>query len=49
MKQVDVAINSALTLWEPVYEYIVPRFRPKTSSFRLLYQCHISPYICRLR
>jgi len=24
-----------LTLWEPAYEYIVPRFQPKTISFRL--------------
>ena len=24
-----------LTLWEPVYKYIVPRFQPKTSSFQL--------------
>ena len=31
-----------LTLWELAYKYIVPRFRPKTSSFQLPYQCHIS-------
>ena len=27
-----------LTLWEPAYDIFVPRFRPKTSSFWLLYQ-----------
>jgi len=35
-----------LTLGEPAYEYIVPRFQPKTSSFRLPYQCHISSADC---
>jgi len=29
-----------LTLWEPAYEYIVPGFQPKTSSFQMLYQRH---------
>jgi len=31
-----------LTLWERAYDYIVFQFRPKTSSFRLPYQRHIS-------
>jgi len=35
-----------LTLWEPVYEYIVPGFRPKTGCFRLPYQCHSSSADC---
>jgi len=35
-----------LTLWELVYEYIVPRFRPKTSSFWLPYQRHSSSAKC---
>jgi len=29
--------NIFLTPWELVYEYIKPRFWPKTSSFRLPY------------
>jgi len=33
---------NCLTLWEAIYEYIVPGFQPKTSSFRLPYQHHIS-------
>jgi len=28
----------SLTLWEPVYDIFVLRFRPKNSSFRLPYQ-----------
>jgi len=35
-----------LTLWEPAYKHIVPRFLPKTSSFRLPYQCHSSSNDC---
>ena len=35
-----------LTLWEPAYEYIIPRFRPKTSSFQLPYQHHSSSTDC---
>jgi len=35
-----------LTLWEPVYKYIIPRFRPKTSSFWLPYLCHSSSANC---
>jgi len=31
-----------LTLWEPVYEYIIPRSQPETSSFRLPNQRHSS-------
>ena len=27
-----------LTLWEPAYDVFIPRFQPKTSSFRLPYQ-----------
>jgi len=38
--------GSYLTLWEPAYEYVVPRFQPKTSSFRLYYQCHSSSADC---
>jgi len=29
-----------------VYEYIVPKFWPKTRSFRLPYQCHSSSANC---
>jgi len=32
--------------WEPVYEFIVPRFRPKTTTFRLPYQRHSSSADC---
>jgi len=39
-------VATGLTLWKPPYEYIVPRFRPKTSSFRLPYQCHSSSTNC---
>jgi len=35
-----------LTPWEPVYKYIIPGFRPKTSSFRLPYQRHSSSANC---
>ena len=35
-----------LTLWELAYNIFVPRFRPKTSSFRLPYQHHSSSAIC---
>ena len=35
-----------LTPWEPIYEYIIPGFRPKTSSFRLPYQHHSSSADC---
>jgi len=35
-----------LTLWEPAYEYIIPRFWPKSSSFWLPYQCHSSSTDC---
>ena len=35
-----------LTLWELVYEYIIPGFRLKTSSFRLPYQCRSSSTDC---
>jgi len=35
-----------LTLWELAYKYIVPRFRPKTSSFKLPYQRHSSSADC---
>jgi len=38
--------NIQLTFWELVYEYIVPGFRPKTSSFRLPYQRHSSSADC---
>jgi len=34
------------TLWEPAYEYIVLRFRPKTSSCQLPYQRHSSSADC---
>jgi len=35
-----------LTLWELAYDIFVPRFRPKTSSFRLPYQRHSSSANC---
>ena len=35
-----------LTLWEPAYDVFVPRFRPKTSSCQLPYQCHSSSADC---
>jgi len=35
-----------LTLWEPIYEYIVPGVWPKTSSFRLLCWHHSSSADC---
>jgi len=35
-----------LTLWEPAYDVFVPRFWPKTSSFRLPYQRHSSSADC---
>jgi len=31
-----------ITLWEPAYDIFIPKFRPKSSSFRLPYQCHSS-------
>ena len=34
------------TLREPVYKYTVPRFQPKTSSFRLPNQRHSSSADC---
>jgi len=39
-------VSFHLTLWRPVYEYIVPGFQPKTSSFPLPYQCHSSSAEC---
>jgi len=38
-----------LTLWELVYEYIIPRFQPKTDSFQLPYQRHSSSADLRSR
>jgi len=38
--------KNCLTLWEPAYDIIVPRFRPKTSSFQLPYQRHNSSADC---
>jgi len=35
-------LTEPITLWEPVYKYIVPGFWPKLSSFRLPYQRHSS-------
>ena len=35
-----------LTLWEPVYDIFVLWKWPKTSSFRLPYQCHNSSADC---
>jgi len=35
-----------LTPWELVYEYIIPRFRHKTSSLQLPYECHCSSTDC---
>jgi len=35
-----------LTLWEPVYDIFVLRFRPKKPSFRLPYQRHSSSADC---
>jgi len=32
------SLDIFLTLWEPAYDICVPRFRPKTSSFRLPHQ-----------
>jgi len=38
-----------LRLWEPANKYyIIPRFRPKTSSFWLPYQCHSSSTDCTI-
>jgi len=34
------------TLLQPFYEYIVPGFQTKTSSFRLSYQWHSSSADC---
>jgi len=31
-------MTNFLTLWEPAYNILIPRFRPKNSSFRLPYQ-----------
>ena len=39
---VDWFCTICLTLWESAYEFIVPRFRQLTSSFRLPYQHHSS-------
>jgi len=39
-------VSFHLTLWRLVYEYIVPGFQPKTSSFRLPYQRHSSSADC---
>ena len=36
----------AFKLWEPAYDIFVLRFQPKTSSFRLPYQCHCSSANC---
>jgi len=41
-----MACPKSVTLREPVYEYIVPSFRPKISSFRLPYQHHSSSADC---
>ena len=38
VKYISHVRHCSLTLWEPAYKYIVPRFQPKTSSFRLPYQ-----------
>jgi len=35
-----------LTLWKLAYDIFVPRFCPKTSSFRLHHQCHNSCADC---
>jgi len=35
-----------LTLWKPAYDIFVLQFQPKTSSFRLPYQCHSSSAYC---
>jgi len=34
------------TLWEPAYDIFILRFQPKTSSFRLPYQCPSSSADC---
>jgi len=35
-----------LTLWEQAYDTFLPRFQPKTNSFRLPYQHHSSSADC---
>jgi len=43
---VSVKQNNTMSLWEPVYDLFVPRFRPKNSGFRLPYQRHSSSANC---
>jgi len=47
-RQVWIIQQIFLTLWQPVYEYIVPGFRPKTSSFWLPYQRHSTSADCAI-
>jgi len=38
----ETTLSAQLTLSQSVYEYIIPGFQPKTNTFQLPYQHHIS-------